>query len=100
MAQPQEYEMLDPEQLAAALDAMPGWERDGEAIAKLFSFDSYMDGVEFARRVAEAAEEMNHHPDMHVGFKQVRVRCWTHKKNAVTRADLTLAGRIEKLAGR
>jgi 4a-hydroxytetrahydrobiopterin dehydratase len=98
MAEKLSFEVLAGEELDRALAKLEGWRRDGEAIAKEFRFGSYMEGVEFARRVAEVAERLNHHPDIHIGYKRVTVSTWTHDKDAITKADLALAGRIDGVA--
>ena len=50
-------------------------------------------------RVAEAAEEANHHPDIAVHFRRVTLRYWTHTENAITDRDVAEAARIGALAG-
>jgi 4a-hydroxytetrahydrobiopterin dehydratase len=40
------------------------WERDGDEIAREWKFDDFAAAMAFVNRVAEAAEEANHHPDI------------------------------------
>ena len=49
-------------------------------------------------RVAEAAEEANHHPDILVhGWNKVRLTLSTHSAGGVTQADLDMSQTLEAL---
>ena len=50
-------------------------------------------------RVAAAAEEANHHPDIAIHYRQVKLRYWTHSENAITDRDREARERIGALAG-
>ena len=48
--------------------------------------------MQFVNRVADAAEQANHHPDILVhGWNQVRLTLSTHSEGGITQADLDLA---------
>ena len=74
-----------------------GWSEEDDALVREFSFDSYLDGVEFARRVAEVADRENHHPDLDIRYKRVIVRWSTHSAGGVTDRDRELAARTSEL---
>ncbi len=95
MAHELEFDVVAGDALKEALKGLPEWRREGKAIEKTFEFASYLEGVEFARRVADTAESLDHHPEIVIGYKKVTVRTWTHKKDAITKADLTLAQEVE-----
>ena len=44
---------------------------------------------------AHAAEAMNHHPDLFVGWRKVTVRLSTHSAGGLTLLDLDLARRAD-----
>jgi len=50
-----------------AISDLNGWEFKNNAIHKIFTFESYLNSIAFINRLAEIAEENNHHPDMVVG---------------------------------
>ena len=75
-----------------------GWERDGDAITKTYTFGAYMDGIAFVNGTAEAAEAADHHPDMAVGYKRVTVTLSTHSSGGISQKDLDLAAALEALA--
>jgi len=75
------------------------WERDGDAIARAFELTDFAAAMAFANRVAELAEEADHHPDILVhGYNRVRLTLSTHSAGGLTRADIDLAERIDALA--
>lgn len=98
MANELEFDVLDTSQVKAALAELPEWEIDAPAIARTFTFDSFLEAIAFVNRAAVVAEQFNHHPDLAINFKQVTVRLWTHKKNATTQADITVAAAISAVA--
>jgi len=69
-----------------------------EAIMFRLKFKKYLDAVEFLRRVAEAAERLNHHPDVELRYVNLALRLTTHDAgNKVTEKDLRLAEEIQKI---
>ena len=76
-----------------------GWEVVDEALERTFEFPSFPEAIAFVNRVAEAAEEANHHPDIAVHYRRVTLRYWTHTENAITDRDVAEAARIGALAG-
>ena len=40
-----------------------------QQLVRDFEFDTYLAGFDFANQVAQIAEELNHHPNMILGFK-------------------------------
>jgi len=91
--------VLGADELRGALAARPGWRAADGAIEKVFEFVSFPDAVAFVVRVGFAAEAANHHPDLDVRYRHVRVVLTTHDAGGVTDRDLQLADRIDALAG-
>jgi 4a-hydroxytetrahydrobiopterin dehydratase len=56
-----------------------------------------LDAIEFLKRVAEAAERLNRHPDVELRYVNLALRLTTHDAgNKVTEKDPRLAGEIQK----
>ncbi|MCL9816636.1 4a-hydroxytetrahydrobiopterin dehydratase [Natronocalculus amylovorans] len=73
-------------------DGLPAkWTRDDDEIVREYTFDSYLDGVEFAGDIGEVAEEEFHHPEIIIGYKSVEVRLTSHEAGGITKDDLRLA---------
>src|SRR5688572_18679825 len=97
MASELEFIAVAPELIDAELKKLSGWSYNGQSIERTFTHDSFLEAIAFVNRVAVVAERFNHHPDFDISFKRVILRLWTHKMNAVTRADLTVAAEIDKV---
>jgi 4a-hydroxytetrahydrobiopterin dehydratase len=97
MRLPEKETHLDEAALASLLQS--GWTRDGAAITKTFTFKGFKGAVAFANRVADAANEANHHPDIHIeSYKTVRIVLTTHATGGISDADVELARRIDAIA--
>ena len=96
---PENEARLDERALASLLESGAGWRREGNALAKTFTFKGFKGAMAFANRVAEAANAANHHPDIHVeGYKNVRIVLTTHATGGISDADVELAKTIDAAA--
>ena len=84
-------------EIQRALGGLPGWSRRGDVLTKMFAFERFADGIAFINRVAKAADEMNHHPDIDVRYTKITITLSTHDAGGITQSDLQLAERIEKV---
>lgn len=91
-------ELLDEDEIDALLRDRPGWEREGDAIAKAFDRGDFAGSIEFVQRIAEPAEAMDHHPDLSISWSRVEVSLSTHSAGGLTARDFELARRIDQLA--
>lgn len=74
------------------------WTEEGGTLWRTFEFGHYLDGAAFALLVARTAEELNHHPQIVIGYRQVTVLTTSHDAgNRVTDRDRTLAAMIDGL---
>ena len=85
-------------QIEDALDGLPGWSQEGEAIVKSFEFDDFMAAIAFINRAAGPIDEMNHHPEWTNVYNRVDIRLTSHDVGGVTDRDVQLARVIERLA--
>jgi 4a-hydroxytetrahydrobiopterin dehydratase len=91
--------LMSSDQIDQALrDGLPGWGREGDALVRSVEAPSFMDGIELVRRVAEQAEENNHHPDIDIRWTTVTFRVSTHSEGGITTNDIALAHDIDRLA--
>ncbi len=89
---------LTEEQVGEALSGLAGWEREGEAIVKTFQFEWFTPGMGFVTQVALLAERFDHHPDIDIRYKTVRILLTSHDSGGVTERDANLAKEIEAIA--
>ena len=75
------------------------WRRDGDAIVRDIELDGFKAAMALANRVADAANEANHHPDILVhDYKHLRLTLSTHSAGGITDNDFALAATIDELA--
>jgi len=86
---------LDDDQIATRLATLPGWEREGDEIVKTFELPTFPDAITFVTRLAERAEAANHHPDIDIRWRNVRIALTTHDAGGLTDLDFDLATEIE-----
>jgi 4a-hydroxytetrahydrobiopterin dehydratase len=87
---------LTDEEVADALPRLQ-WEREGDALRKVVKRDDFAGAMAFVNRVAELAEAANHHPDIAISWNTVTLTLSTHDAGGLTRLDLDLAARIDRL---
>jgi 4a-hydroxytetrahydrobiopterin dehydratase len=90
-------QLLSEEDIASRLEDSP-WRREGDEIVREWKFEDFAEAMSFANRVAETAEQANHHPDILVhGWNKVRLSLTNHAAGGLTDADFEMAGRIDRL---
>jgi 4a-hydroxytetrahydrobiopterin dehydratase len=67
------------------------------ALERTFELPSFRDAIAFVGRVADLAEEANHHPDIAISYKKVTLRWTTHSAGGLTDLDYELALRTDGL---
>ena len=88
---------LNDQEIEERLSGLDGWERSGEAIVKGFDNGDFKGSVEFVNRLMPEAEDMNHHPDLEISWKDVTVTITSHSEGGLTENDFELARRIDAL---
>lgn len=89
---------LSEELIAARLAQFADWRREGDEIIRDFQFENFARALDFVNRIADAAEALNHHPDILIhGWNKVRLSVTTHDKGGLTERDFELAARIDEL---
>ena len=89
---------LSDAEIAARLESLPGWERDGDVITRTYKLDTYLAGLAFASAIGTLAEAQDHHPELIIGWRRVTVRYNTHDAGGkITARDFRAAAAIEAL---
>ena len=74
------------------------WRREDETLVRDLKFDDFQAAMAFVDRVAAAAEQANHHPDILVhGWDNVRLTLTTPGAGRVTENDRAMAETIDGL---
>jgi 4a-hydroxytetrahydrobiopterin dehydratase len=76
-----------------------GWNVIGEHhLEKEFKVKDWREAVALTNRIADLADQEDHHPHLLLQWGGVKVTLWTHKINGLSENDFILAARIDKLA--
>jgi 4a-hydroxytetrahydrobiopterin dehydratase len=88
-------ELLSDEDKGKALGRLPAWRNDDGAFVRTVALANFPQAIQVVNRVAEIAENDNHHPDIDIRWRTVTFRCTTHSAGGVTESDVSLAEEID-----
>src|SRR5437868_8684810 len=88
---------LSDDEIRSGLANLAGWGRRGDEIEKVYELPSFPDAIAFVTRVGFLAEKANHHPDLDIRWRRVRVALTTHDAGGLTQHDVDLASAIEEV---
>lgn len=89
--------VLTNDQVDAALVDLPNWKRAAGALHRSVKFPTFLDGIDAVRRVAEFAEQKDHHPDIDIRWRTVTFALVTHSAGGITKRDVAMAGEIDRI---
>lgn len=82
------------------IEVPEGWTLDdeGKTIGVRLKLKDFMSAVGLVNEIAMIAEELDHHPDLHLtGWNKLEVRTYSHDVGALTERDVRIAERINVL---
>ena len=88
---------LGMKQIQEAMNRLSGWEIEEGKLVKIFNFQDFKQAREFIDKVANLADEQNHHPEISWQYDRIKIILFTHSINALSQDDFILAGKIDKL---
>ena len=89
--------LLSETQIETSLAELENWQYGNKKINKVYTFDSYMESIDFINSVAKKAEEFNHHPDLTVGYCKINIEITSHDLGGVTTGCIDLAKSIDSI---
>lgn len=87
--------LLDDSEIRTRLDDLPGWTREGDAIRKTYTLDSFPEAIAFVNLIADISQKADHHPDIDIRFDRVACTLATHSEGGLTIRDFELARQID-----
>ena len=88
---------LSQEQVSERLKTLTGWILDGETVVKKFKFPDFQKAIGFVNKVAEVAEDLNHHPTIVINYNRITLALTTHSAGGLTEKDFQMAARIDAI---
>lgn len=90
-------DLLEADELTAALKKCPEWEYEKNALTRTIEFEEFSEAIDFVNDLAEIAEEAQHHPDITIRHTRISLKLTTHDVGGVTDLDIALAQRVDNL---
>lgn len=92
--------LLTKKEVRAFTKEFTGWTLNKRAteIQRVYAVEKYIDGLVLIARIAVHAEVLGHHPVIEFTFGRVKVKLSTHDLGGLTKLDVLLAERIERIA--
>lgn len=83
------------------LAQLSGWDlnEDAAAIRKIYKFKNFKEVIAFFNKIAQIAENENHHPDLKIGYNRVEVELSTHAVKGLSENDFILAAKFDQQGG-
>jgi len=88
---------LSEAEIHVRLSDAKGWDRHGDMLVRTWQFPSFRRAIEFVNHVSALIEKMDHYPDIHVSFRNVRVEMSTHDVGGLTECDFALISQLNTL---
>ena len=89
--------ILEISKINKSLSELKGWIFKNNMITKEYTFDEYVDGIQFINDLAIIAETSNHHPDINLGYCKITVSITSHDEGGVTNKCITMAKNLETI---
>jgi 4a-hydroxytetrahydrobiopterin dehydratase len=86
---------LTDDQITEALASLQGWERVGDELVREYELPTFPAVIDAVVRIGGLAEEADHHPDLDIRYRRLRVALTTHDQGGLTAKDVSLARQID-----
>lgn len=96
---------IDPlpvEQARRYLEVLPQWKlgESSASISRQINGGSFVKVIGLVNRIADLAEQEQHHPDLHVsGYRHLKIVLTTHAIGGLSENDFILAAKIDDVLG-
>ncbi|MBI2611481.1 4a-hydroxytetrahydrobiopterin dehydratase [Candidatus Gottesmanbacteria bacterium] len=83
------------EEIKKHMPEVPSWELEEGKLVRRFKFKDFKEAIAFINRVADLAEQEQHHPNINLwGWNKVKITYYTHKINGLHQNDFIMAAKI------
>ena len=90
---------LSPADIDQRMKDLRGWTLQGDEIVKQYSFKDFLAAIAFVNRLAPEADLADHHPDILISYKRVRLTYSTHSEGGLTDKDFAGAAMADQVIG-
>lgn len=87
-------DLLTDTDIAQAVERLGDWHLGDGVLVRSVELATFVQAIAVVNRVAEIAENDNHHPDIDIRYRTLTFRCATHSAGGLTALDVSLAEEI------
>ena len=88
---------LSKQETTVGLRNLDGWKLVKGHLHRMFEFKDFTQAFAFMKRVALAADRLDHHPNWSNAYNKVIINLSTHSAGGLTKDDFELARKIQKI---
>lgn len=89
---------MSDEEIKKYLPLVPDWTLEEGKLVRRFKFKNFKEAISFINKVADLAEEEQHHPNISVyGWNKAKLAFYTHKINGLHQNDFIMTAKVDKL---
>ncbi len=96
-APPEGLPALTAAEASALLAEVSDWTLADQALTRELLFPDFPEAIAFVDRLAEVVQAQDHHPDICISYRKVRLTYTTHKAGGLTRNDFIMATKTDRL---
>jgi 4a-hydroxytetrahydrobiopterin dehydratase len=94
---PSTKQLLPEEQLHELLRQLPEWNLEDGMLVRSWTHSTFVNAIAFVNRVAQLAEEAQHHPDIDIRYNRVQLALISHDAGGITARDARMARHLNAL---
>tara|TARA_Y100000389_G_C17370542_1_gene468801 strand:- start:450 stop:794 length:345 start_codon:yes stop_codon:yes gene_type:complete len=90
--------IVSDDEASVLIKEIGGWNLISDGVKKLkkeFSFSNYSDSIAFTNKVADMADQEDHHPQIILEWGKVTVIWWSHKIKGLHKNDFICAAKTD-----
>lgn len=88
--------VLSGAEIRKRLPELHGWTLSRGALRCEFRFETFPKALQFVAAVGALAEDANHHPDIDIRYRVVKLALSTHEVGGISEKDFALAAAIDR----
>ena len=89
--------LLNVDQRASLGAVLPAWEVTDKTLERDVTAETFLAGIAWVLQIADAAEALDHHPDIDIRWRTLHLVLSTHSAGGLTQRDVELAKRIDAI---
>jgi 4a-hydroxytetrahydrobiopterin dehydratase len=82
---------LSQKDLDDLLNELPEWAAEEGKLVRYWIFTGFHEAIAFVQRVAQLAEQAQHHPDIDIRYNRVKLALVSHDAGGITARDARMA---------